>query len=220
MLSIWELKQLFYFQLRLLGVRKWGISQPPPYKYFFWGLHSRPEDSTSVLGYGEDECELISQAASMLPKGVRLLVKEHPIMFGVRSGNFYKSLLKSPNLVLVDAFSETQDFISSEFCIAVIGISGTMLLESELKGKPAFAVGSPEFKSYLSSANETLGSFITSSIHSNSGPINSKVDEYAKRVLALSSDEDVPYLHDLQDPKVRKMVRSWANTLTKGGLNE
>ena len=219
-LSLWELRQVLFYHLRLLGLKLWGIQKPPQAKYFYWGLHSRPEDSTSVLGFGRDEIKMIGRIRSLIPKNVKLLVKEHPIMFGTRSRGFYRSLRKLPNLVLVDPFSNTQDFILSSHCAGVIGISGTMLLESELLGKPAFALGDPEFRTYLSSYGITLLNFIEGNISGAYDFGKSKVNNYAQFVFANSSKYDVPYLHDLKDSNVQKMLEVWAHTLIKGGFRD
>jgi hypothetical protein len=218
-LSIWEMKQVIYYHIRMLGIRKWGIHKPPSSPYFFWGLHSRPEDSTSVLGFGQDEHELIKLTAALIPDGTSLLVKEHPIMFGVRARNFYAGLRKIKKLVLVDAFSNTQSFVTHDSCLGVIGVSGTMLLECELANKGAFAFGVPEFKNYLSSDGASLTSFLNSQLNSNADILKSRAVKYADRVLALSTEYDVPYLHDLRDPSVEKMLGVWADTLIKGGLS-
>lgn len=219
-LSLWELRQVLFYHLRLLGLKLWGIQKPPQAEYFFWGLHSRPEDSTSVLGFGRDEIKMIKRTASLIPKGVKLLVKEHPIMFGTRSPGFYRSLRELPNLVLVDPFSNTRDFILDSHCAGVVGISGTMLLESELLGKPAFALGDPEFRTYLSSYGVTLLNFIEGNISGVYDFEKSKVSDYAQFVFANSSKYDVPYLHDLKDLNVQKMLEVWAQTLSKGGFRD
>ena len=218
-LSLWEMKQVFYYHIRMLGIRIWGIHKPLSSPYFFWGLHSRPEDSTSVLGFGQDEYELIKMTAALLPDGTSLLVKEHPIMFGVRERNFYAKLRKIKNLVLVDSFSNTRDFVTHNSCLGVIGISGTMLLECELAKKGAFAFGVPEFKSYLGSDGTSLTAFLNSQLNSDSNISKTRTLNYANRVLALSTENDVPYLHNLRDPSVEKMLGVWADTLIKGGLS-
>jgi hypothetical protein len=219
-LSIWEMKQIIYYHIRMIGIRRWGIHKPPSSPYFFWGLHSRPEDSTSVLGFGQDEYDLIKMTAALLPDGTSLLVKEHPIMFGVRARNFYTGLRKIEKVVLVDSFSDTKNFVTRDLCLGVIGVSGTMLLEAELGNKRAFALGAPEFKSYLSSAGISLSTFLDSRLSSNSSIPKSRALEYADRVLALSTEYDVPYLHDLRDPNVEKMLSVWADSLIKGGLGD
>ena len=212
-LTFWELKQISLYNLRLLGVKRWGRSEPIGGKFIFWALHSRPEDSTSVLGFGLDEVEVISSAAQDLPHGVTLLVKEHPIMFGTRSNDFYGKLRRIPGVMLVDAFSDSQRFIQNVACIGVAGISGTVLLESEIQGKMAFAFGSPEFAPYLSSYQLTFREFLriilSKEIHNSGGKINS----YANFVNSFSASVDVPYLGNLDDSRVGVMLNHWSNII-------
>jgi len=116
-LSLWELKQAILFAIRLLGFRFWGLNSPPDSRYLLWALHSRPEDSTSVLGFGRDELQLIDSVARQLPAGIKLLVKEHPIMFGTRHRSFYKQIKKMSGVILVDSFANTKQFLTSDFCV-------------------------------------------------------------------------------------------------------
>jgi hypothetical protein len=95
-----------------------------------------------------------------------------------------------------------------------------MLLESELLGKPAFALGDPEFRTYLSSYGVTLLNFIEGNISGVYDFEKSKVSDYAQFVFANSSKYDVPYLHDLKDLNVQKMLEVWAQTLNKGGFRD
>lgn len=219
-LTLWELKQILFYSVRLLGLKKWGIIKPLKSNFLFWGLHSRPEDSTSVLGFGLDEIELVAYAASKLPKDVKLLVKEHPIMFGTRSAGFYKKLRNISGVILVDAFAESKSFINSQFCLGVIGISGTMLLESEIHDKSAYSFGSPEFEPFLSTYQLTFDEYLQKVISINRSEIHGSVKEYADFVEGFSSNVDVAYLHDLADPKVRVMLNHWTATILGKDLSE
>jgi hypothetical protein len=216
-LTLWELKQIIFYSIRLLGFKLWGMVDPLDEKFFFWGLHSRPEDSTSVLGFGLDEVDLISSAAAELPKDVKILVKEHPIMFGTRSVDFYRRLRATPGVLLVDAFTDTQSFIESSFCLGVVGVSGTMLLEGEIQGKPAFAFGSPEFAPFLSSFQLSFSEYLEEILSHPNQSRHQKLQAYSDFVEKYSVDIDVPYLHDLDEPKVRVMLNRWSEIILGGG---
>jgi len=212
-LTFWELKQILLYNLRLLGIKKWGRSEPIDGKFIFWALHSRPEDSTSVLGFGQDEVEVISSAAQDLPHDVMLLVKEHPIMFGTRSNDFYRKLRRIPGVILVDAFSDSQRFIRNVCCIGVAGISGTVLLESEIQGKLAFAFGSPEFAPYLSSHQLTFREYLRMILSKESHNSGGKINSYANFIDTFSSNVDVPYLCNMDDSRVGVMLNHWSNII-------
>jgi hypothetical protein len=112
-------------------------------RFFLWPLHYRPEGVVLVQGNGLDEIKLISQVAKMLPENTRLFVKENPLMVGIRSLSVYKDLERMEGVTLVSPISDSIELIKHS--IAVIGLTGTALLEGQLVGKPSWALGSPEF---------------------------------------------------------------------------
>lgn len=160
-LTLWEIKQALTFSLRLVGFHFWGKTKfEPNSKYLLWCLHARPEDSTSVLGLGLDEVELLLETASKITDGTVLVVKEHPLMFGIRNLGFYKQLRINPKVVLVDPFINTQSLMRNENCLGTIGLSGTFLLEAVLISKGAFAFGVPEFSHCLDSSFLSLENYL------------------------------------------------------------
>ena len=147
MLSFDEMRYMMFFYLRILGLKVWGIDYVPDSKYFLWALHARPESSVLVMGDGKDEIDELFRTADMLPPGYFLVVKEHPEMFGRRKIGFYRKLKKKKNIILVDAFVSSFDYIKKS--LGVIGISGTILLEATFFNKPSCSLGKPEFDKFL-----------------------------------------------------------------------
>lgn len=117
--------------------------------FFYYPLNSRPESSTLILSCGFDDESSISHILSVLPAGVKLVVKENPSMVYTRPRIFYKKLRCDPRVVVV-SHKSSNDLIYKA-ARGVVCISGTALLESLALGIPCHALGLPEFKSFLPS---------------------------------------------------------------------
>jgi hypothetical protein len=119
--------------------------------YFLFFLHYQPERSTLPEGYGfEDQFYAIKILSKMLPKGVRLVVKEHPSMFSrgsefkIRSIYNYDSILSLGN---VDLCSMAMDnFQLMDNAMAVSTITGTVALEGYVRQKPVILFGRSTLK--------------------------------------------------------------------------
>lgn len=176
-------------------------------------MHSRPEDSTSVLGLGMDELIEIKKIIRLLPDCITLAVKEHPAMFGLRQGKFYKELKSLPRLELVDAFVNTKHLLLDSNCLGTVGLSGTILLESELIGKPSFALGIPEFKQFLSSSHDDIQQYFYKVINNEYTNVGDQVTEYIRKVIQNSSGLDLPYLSEIKDDQTQAMLKRWASLI-------
>jgi len=114
--------------------------------YFLFFLHYQAERSTLPEGYGfEDQFFAIKILSKMLPKGVRLIVKEHPSMFTrgsefkVRSLYNYKSILSLGNVDLCKMHMD--NFQLMDHALAVSTITGTVALEAYVRKKPVILFG-------------------------------------------------------------------------------
>jgi hypothetical protein len=128
--------------------------------FFYWALHDRPEGSGLVLGDGKDEVEELLRFADLLPENTFLAVKETPLIYGIRSRKFYTRLIDHPRIVLIDPFVDSKEMIlKSE---AVVGISGTVLLEAAMLSRPSWAIGKPEFlPALVGSGWQNLDTFVS-----------------------------------------------------------
>ena len=107
--------------------------------YAYFSLHVEPEISTLVWApLFTNQIELIRKIALSLPNGLKLLVKEHPYMFGKRNINYYKKIESIPNVRLIDHQIQTEKIINNNKCKAVFVISGTSGFEAMLRGKIVF----------------------------------------------------------------------------------
>lgn len=209
-LTLFEFRQIIFYKLRIFGVKFWGTTKRLDQKYFIWALHSRPEDSTSVLGLGMDELVEIKKIIRLLPDGTTLAVKEHPAMFGLRQRKFYSELKTLSRVRLVDAFVNTEQILLDSKCLGSVGISGTILLESELIGKPSFALGIPEFKEYLSTSRDDIQQYFYKVINKEYTNVGEQAIAYIRTVVQNSSVLDLPYLSDLKADQTQDMLKRWA----------
>jgi len=127
---------------RQFTLRGWkAFSEPRENEeYAFYPLQTEPEAFMLLLGQPYvDQANVIRHIARSLPLGMRLYVKEHPRMFGVRPKSFYKEFLELPNVRLINTDVDSHDLIrGARFVVTITGAVG---LEALLLGKPAITLG-------------------------------------------------------------------------------
>lgn len=121
---------------------------PRDRRFILFPLHVLPESSTLTLGPEYYEIDIVRRLSHAASAGMVILVKENPNMVGVRTRSERAALRDLPNIRYVSPWVDTKKLVHMSDGVA--GISGTALLEAALLGKPALAVGSPEFRSCLS----------------------------------------------------------------------
>jgi hypothetical protein len=118
----------------------------PIEKFFLFTLHVQPEASTDVLApYFMDQISVIRQIALSLPPNYRLVVKEHVPAFGTRSGHFYRTIQRIPNVWLLSPEFKNQELLKN--CTGVITITGTIGWEAWCVGKPVAVFGNTRYDS-------------------------------------------------------------------------
>jgi Capsule polysaccharide biosynthesis protein len=130
-----------------------------PEQYVFYTLHYTPESSINGLEpYYVDQARVIDALLLSLPPGHRLLVKEHPSMYGLRPRSFYREITRRPGLVLVHPSVDTRELIERANLVATV--TGTIGLECFLLGKPCLSFGR-NFFSHLCYRPPALGELRT-----------------------------------------------------------
>lgn len=135
------------FYYNKLAVKEWDMKTP----YVFFPLHFQPERSTQPEGDGFDNQYILASMLSReLPRGWKLIVKEHPRQNSIippdlrqrfaRSKKFYESLKALENVLLVAQDVPSEVLI--ENAMATATVTGSSGWESLLKGKPAIVFGS------------------------------------------------------------------------------
>lgn len=167
------------------------ISMFPSQSFFFWTLHYRPEGSGLVLGLGKDELSLVNLVAQELQESNQvLIVKENPFMYGTRNRKDIRRILTNSNVHFARRYSSSKNWIKNSR--AVIGISGSSLLEAALLDVPSFAFGKPEFLSCVWSQNEmTFSDFVKRCTSNQIRPRKSELRNYMRYIFRNSTADDV-----------------------------
>jgi hypothetical protein len=146
----------------------------------------------------------------LIPNGYFLAVKENPEMFGLRAPGFYRRLKRHPKIILIDVCVPTYSLIQNS--MGVIGISGTVLLESTFFGKPSCALGRPEFEKFISANGwNSVERFIHDVLTQKYSDPLEKILPYVAYVLNNSSAKDIAFESDLSQPNATLMIKRFAN---------
>lgn len=123
------------------------ISEIPKSPFVYYALHMQPEASSSPLGgFFADQLRAIRFISDNLPKGWKLLVKEHPHQkLEERPVNFYSDIMKSTNVNLI-SMKYSSDHLQ-EKSNAIATLTGTAAFEAWLKKKPALVLGNIIYQS-------------------------------------------------------------------------
>lgn len=150
--SLWAIntmyKHPFWFHIdntvrytRKIFSRRWRkLEMPSNEEFVFFPLHYEPELSLSLFApYYPNQLALIQHIAQCLPVGLKLYVKEHPAMVGLRPFSYYKKLKHIPNVQLISPFMDSHEIIKKSKL--VITITGTAGWEAILLQKPVITFG-------------------------------------------------------------------------------
>lgn len=110
-------------------------SQP----FYLYPLHYHPESSTSILAKFYDEYNLIRNLAFSLPHGKYLVVKDHISATGYEGFEFYKKILKLPNVKLANPNLNSKELIKKS--LGVFTLTSTVGYEAVLMNKPVAVFG-------------------------------------------------------------------------------
>jgi hypothetical protein len=109
--------------------------------FIFYPLNSEPEIALSVYSRNfRNQIEVARSLAESLPMGMRLVIKEHPRSWGVRSPGYYRKLLEIPNVLIAPVEMRTSDIIPHAQAVAVL--SSFVGFEALVQNKPVVLFGS------------------------------------------------------------------------------
>ncbi len=183
--------------------------------FVLWPLHTRPEDSVSVLGLGLDEISEIQRLRGILPSRYELVVKENPAMVGLREKGFKELIESQPGVWLVDPRVPTAPLL--ERSCGVVSLSGTALLEAAVIGKPAWALGRPEFEYVLDARGpDALMSFIKEIEEGVSSDRGDRVEAYLRYLRQGSSIDDLPWEYEFRNEDGRRATAALGERLLQG----
>lgn len=160
-----------------------------PERFVFYALQYTPESSINGLEpYYVDQRRMIDALLLNLPQGYRLVVKEHPSMYGVRPAAFYRELRRRPGLVLVHPSVDTRGLI--EHAALTVTVTGTIGLECFLMGKPCVSFGRNFFRHlcYVPPALSELRVFLQDVIRNHLPPSEERKEIEIAKLLNIGAD--------------------------------
>jgi hypothetical protein len=167
----------------------WKIKSPfeqaatPGARYIYFPLHTLPESSTLTTSTEYHEADLVRFLSKELPAGLTLVVKENPTMIGERPYSWYRQFRRLSNVVLLDPWVLSRRVLDG--CLGVAGISGTVLFEAAMLGKPTLAFGYPEFLSCVDySGHQATKEFLRACNNHEPSKTGNKVLQYVDYVMS------------------------------------
>lgn len=123
-------------------------------QFILFPLHSEPETAISLNApWIGNQAELVWNIATSIPIEMKLYVKDHPRMYGLRPVQYYDRMReRSPNVRVLHPLGNTLDLVPSARLVIVV--SGTTGLEALLKGIPVMTLGACNFQ-YLTGVTRT-----------------------------------------------------------------
>ena len=152
------------FAYRMWGWVPVAIRRPLRYRYFlkygkkigkldgfkiaFFALHQEPELTLqSHSPEFNNSLEIIGWISKSLPADALLVVREHPLSFGIRSRDFHECLRKMGNVVLAHPAVSVFEWIKRSKL--VVTITGTTGYEAVYFGKPVVTYGKHQMIRHL-----------------------------------------------------------------------
>ena len=119
----------------------------PERPYVYFPLHVTDDFKVKrVIPHCVDQAYIIEMLADMLPEGIDVVLKEHPVSIGRNPVSFLRRLTRRENTRLVDPYMSSHELIRRSR--AVVVISSTVGLEALLHGRPVLTMGQPFYAGY------------------------------------------------------------------------
>lgn len=116
--------------------------------FVYFPLQLQPEMTTSALGERfRDQAYAIERLSEILPKGVRILVKENPKQGAYMRGPlFFHRLKRIPSVTFLPSWADTHALTANAKFVATI--TGTVGWEAIRTGKPALVFGNAWYRKF------------------------------------------------------------------------
>jgi len=119
----------------------------PDRPFVYFPLHVTDDFKVKrVIPHCVDQAYLIEMVADMLPQGLDLVLKEHPVSIGRNPVSFLRRLTRRENVHLVEPHASSHELIRRSR--AVVVISSTVGLEALLHRRPVLTMGQPFYSGY------------------------------------------------------------------------
>ena len=188
--------------------------------YFLYLLHVEPELSTYAMGgFNFDQGFVIKNIIKSLPKGYKLLVKEHGsqvLSAYSKPYSFYKEISNLPNIKFIQTKEGSLNLIKNSK--AVFTISGTAGLEGIAFNKPVFLFGEAMYQNHPNvfriSNIEELPKKIDKFLNFSKNQTDKDIDKY------LSIFKDTMFDGNIYPTAASKLSKQENDTLMKKTFSE
>jgi len=127
-----------------------------PEKFIYYPLQFSPEASINIPSpYFVEQMRAIDLLLLNMPADYRLVVKEHPVMVGVRPTGFYRELRRRASVLVADAAVSGREIVSR--ASLTVSVTGTSCFEALLLGRPALHLGRTFFTDWIASFDSFAG---------------------------------------------------------------
>ncbi len=188
-----------------------SADQLPP-KFVYFPLHMSPELSlTTYAPFFEDQIRAIDLILLHMPSDHYLVVKEHPVMNGMRPAWFYKDLKKKAGVLLTASGVSGTELIRRSALTAIV--TGTAGMEALFLGKPSMSLGCSFFSPWLTQGDsfEHLDQTIREAMRRSPEDMHAKAVDLIARVFMVGH---TCYFKDPHDPDF-----PWKYTMNKTNVN-
>jgi hypothetical protein len=211
--------------------RRWrdkpDFQSPPGDDFVYFPLHSEPETAIALNApHISSQIELAAAVSRLLPRGLTLIVKDHPRMWGLRPKRDLQELAdRCPNIRLAHPLDDSNRFTRAAKVVFVI--AGTAGLEAQIMGVPVIAFGAchfqilPGVQRCLSLSN--LPSLVNQALEIGTNP--GGIQEAASRYLRAGFEEGIEVswyremrrnpLHAVESPDFADFTRYLGEGLTR-----
>jgi hypothetical protein len=164
-------------------------------KYLVFFLHFQPERTSLPEGLGfSNQWFIIRMISKTLPKGWKLIVKEHPstylnyLDFRYRSSKFYKDISVLGNVELAKLDFDTFNLIDKSQ--GIVTITGTVGVQALIRNKPVLVFGVASYRNnesvyFIKSMKDLIDVFLQISDKDNS-EFSNKNAEWLHQVNSFS----------------------------------
>lgn len=168
-----------------------------PSNFLYYPLQFSPEASINIPApFFIDQFRAIDLLLTAMPPGYYLVVKEHPVMAGIRPSSFYKELRQRGGVLLADIYLPGIELVKK--AKLTVSVTGTACLEAFLLGRPSLHFGKAFFTDWIFSFDSfhSFRKVIKEAISSGKVPPE-KIRDLVARVLNTGDDF---YLFCTDDP--------------------
>lgn len=113
-------------------------------RFVVFPMHYEPEAVISYYSDFVNQLNLVTQIFQSLPADTYLLLKEHPSQPGAAQLSKWKELRQNKRVKVIKGTEKMSDLLELDTITCSIG--STAVLETVMKGRPAYVFGDPHFK--------------------------------------------------------------------------